>query len=251
MPIPQLSSLLLNRRGLPALGPTVLKWLDFVETESQFTVLCTALRGIPSEWVDWAEDSTSKAIARGVSVTEPLSYRLAVLLNGIINLQECKYLVDAMENALRVEALEYSRIVGIEISDVLYSVPDHAKFRPLPSTIPNLVMSCTFYQLSELFARNWNGVRLVSKAGKPMVSGFRSVFQSKKSCRDVNRFRKAMKTARNCRNDVAHSRRLFAYADVEIVYKAMGDWFDALHLDICSRVASYRGMRPNFLDGLV
>ncbi len=251
MPIPQLSSLLLKTKGLPIISPTVSLWLDLVASEAEFSSLCTALRGIPAGWVDWTEAIVNRAIVRGITVSKPLPYRLAVLLNGIVNLQECKYLVDAMENALRVEALEHARREGIGLNDIIKTVPEHWKMIPVPASLPQLIASSSFYQLTELFIRNWEHVWVYSKPRKNAVPGFWKVFQSNGRCRDVKQFRRAMTSARSYRNTIAHTKRLFAFADIDQLYVRMYQWFKAMHLDIDSRIMTYRGMRPRFLDGLI
>ncbi len=250
-PIPQLSSLLLKTKGLPAIGPTVSLWLNLVESETEFLALCTALRGIPANWVDWAEDIVNQRIARGVIVLKPLPYRLAILRNGMVNLQECKYLVDAMENALRVEALEHARKVRIELGDITHRLPDFSKYNPAPTTLPAWIASSTFSHLTELFTRNWTYVWISFVPGKVRVPGFWQVFQDNKHCRDVNQFRRAMASARRYRNDIAHTRRLFTFTEIQHLYNDMSNWFEAMHLDIGSRVKNYRSVRPKFLDGLM
>ncbi len=248
MPIPQLSSLLLQAKNVPLLGNTGRSWLELIRSEAQFELFCRTLRGIPSQWVAWAEDAAVRATTRGVRIDDPLGYRLAALLHGIINLQECKFLLDSIENALRVAALSHAHHEHLEFNDVAHTIPESLAYQNGTADFESFVMGATFYQVSELFARNWNHVCCPRSSRR--VSGFWRAFSLKRECRDVHRFRATMKLARSFRNDIAHSRRLFAFHEIEHLSVRLDAWLFALGVDLRSRIEAYRAARPRFLEGL-
>lgn len=251
MPIPQLSSLLNRVSGLPRLTGSLQVWMELVESEGDFYSLCNAIRGVPISWLDWTEQIAQGNAGRGLPINDPLAYRLSVLQNGIVNMQESKFVVDTLENAIRVALVEFSGKYKILIDDVLPTIPDGCKIYPRPHSISELASSLTFYQLTATLQRNWNSLSISENGTRAAVSGYWRIFEAAKCCRDVNRFRNDMNFARSLRNDIAHSRRLFSQSEVDQLHRAACKWLAALHIDVLQRVAKYRELRPRFLDSLV
>jgi hypothetical protein len=77
-------------------------WMRLTKSYNECEVLGPALSGIPKPWIEWAERiASSHERRRGDAIRSPLKFRMSVLWNGIVLLQEAKFICDTLENALR------------------------------------------------------------------------------------------------------------------------------------------------------
>jgi len=255
MPGPQRSSLL-DRQLLNE--PPSVEWLQLAETEKDFLELLSVVNGTPNSWLEWVEDRVVELQTRGVHVRRPLGYRLGTLWNGIILLQETKYLCDLVETTLRQALTSYAILTGVTLGCLLATVPKWKSIRkqydPLRkdgSCIDGPVciefLNCfSFYQLTETLARNWR----VMPGTSPQRRGFGSLFWHQRGCRDPNCFVRDMKWIRTTRNDIAHSRKLFQLHETRGVYQVSKRWLKPLGIAVQHRIIAYRRRRPSFLREL-
>lgn len=255
MPGPQRSSLL--HRHLVAGQPSA-EWLSYAETEAEFLSLLGVVNGTPSDWLDWVEARASASVERGVTIDKPIEWRLSLLWNGMIMLQEMKFLSDLLETALRQVLVSYTSEHAVGFDGIAETIPNRdsvlSHYRRMKCSAVDValppsseLMACfTFYQLTETMARNW---KHFPRSGGP-TRGFGSLFWHSRLCRDVNYFRRTMKRVRIVRNDIAHSRRLFAEEEAHKLLASVATWLDPLGIEVKTRVVSYRKRRPRFLEPL-
>lgn len=226
-------------------------WTTFAKTSKQYFQLRRILAGIPQPWIEWAEKQTHR---RQDFVEKSLEYRITVLWNGITLLQESKYLTDVVENTLRRCFVDFVVSNQTELSELL--VPQWGvgkekslslQYRNYTSSIGDFVAEhFSFYQLYGAMAANWLSLAH-SKKHKP---GFAHLFWGWKFYPDANTFLSDMKSIKNIRNDIAHSRRLFNVDEVKALYKITAKWLKPLDVDVADRIRSYRRQRPKFLRDL-
>lgn len=201
----------------------------------------------------WVEAQVAERKERGVQIRNPLAYRLSVLLNGIILLQESKFICDAVENALRQSFIEHSALHQLTWNDVRVAEWKRVcrKFQAKQKVIdktksidPDFVMCFTFYQLTQTIVYNWK------TASGRVAPGYRNLFKGVAECGDVNRFEQDMKTLRMARNSIAHSEKLFTPEQTRQLYRKACFWLDPLEVKLSSRVLEYRSKRPRFMNDL-
>lgn len=242
----------------------VSEWIQLIRTEKEYRELLLAVQGVPPAWLEWAEERVKAASRRGIEINSRIGYALSILWNGITLLQECKFLCDVFENALRtgfvhwvsVNQLSYAQLSstipgwGELVSEINHKLPH--LLPPEPATIfqPRVVGEFTFYQLTETMARNWKRVRPGNSNCRFSPKGFCTLFRHDPHCRDVSMFQRHMKAIRQTRNDVAHSRRLLSIDEVKNVYHLIGLWLKPLNVELMRKIVIYRNNRPNFLRDL-
>lgn len=249
---PSLMSLLTSRSHST---PPVCDWVQLISTEQEMTDLLFAVQGIPAAWLKWADQQAIKMHKRR-TVHSRVGYALTTLWNGITLLQECKFLADVLENALRVCSIGYISLNRITY-DQLYPKPYLEQIRNLQSKVPadgtsiiqpDFIVSTSFEQLTRTLSLNWEQISSVSEGEH--LDGFRRLFWDEVHLRDVNLFKSDMGTIRNYRNDIAHSKRLFALSDVNRINRIVCKWLKPLNVELMQKVISYRKNRPRFLQDL-
>jgi hypothetical protein len=200
---------------------------------------------MPRPWLEWVDRQISNYAQRGNSVRDPLQYRLSILWNGIILLQESKFIGDVTENALRRSLIDFMVIQKLSFSDL--QIPEWSKknydslfssYRKSQSDF--IAEHFTFYQLYGTFQENWT---------IPHKAGFSVIFNNKKYL-NLAQFKVDMKNIKQIRNDIAHSRKLFRPDEVRNLYKVAHKWLIPLGVNLAERVKAYRQQRPKFLQDL-
>jgi hypothetical protein len=233
-------------------------WLASATSADEYFRLAAALSTIPTTWIEWTE----KIVRRGRRTKNPpvnaLSYRMSILWNGIILLQETKFLCDITETALRQAILRHCHANQILLGDFYEKIPawkktvDRLKLKDavgpwlLEPISEGLLSNFDFYQTSQIIAVNWNRV-----CCKQFKIGFGDLFWADAACRDLNLFTKDMQTVRHARNQIAHSRALFQPHETQAIYDIAHRWLSPIDVGIGERVLRYRRDRPDFLDGIL
>jgi hypothetical protein len=248
MPNPQYSSPSL---GLHLSLPFYKDWLQLAQNTKQYFELRKILRGIPQPWIEWAESQVVSYLLRGNEVRNPLEYRLSILWNGIVYLQESKYIGDIIENALRRGFIDY--ILDKQIDFPALKIPEwnksclSEKFKIYTKSQADFIIEYfTFYQLYGTMVENW----LLACNSVPLKPGFRILFMKKGYCPDVHLFLRDMKLVKKARNDIAHTRKLFKANEVQDLYRIACKWLEPLDVNITDRILAYRKQRPKFLQDL-
>lgn len=235
-----------------------LTWLNFSTTAEDYLELATTLSGIPKPWIEWVENQVNRRLERGIVIKKPLSYRLAILWNGIILLQETKFICDVLENAYRQGFYSHCSKLKLKFSDLESSIPSYKQVAWQYMKEENVkidnealvsaeFLSCfTFYQLTETMVRNWKKIFI----GKGNREGFVTLFWKDVCCRDSKLFSKDMRCIRQVRNKIAHSKTLFYVGETQKIYQLACKWLPPLSVELKTRVIGYRRERPRFLENL-
>lgn len=93
------SSLIIDQEVEHLLRDT--RWQTLARSRAERLQLFQTISGIPECLIDQVEANVIAVAGRGVVIRDPLGYRLACLRNGLMGLQECKYICDQAELALR------------------------------------------------------------------------------------------------------------------------------------------------------
>ena len=181
-------------------------WAAYCTSVTEVLRLADLLKGISPAWIEWAERRVRAAEVRGVRLRKPLAYRVGVLWNGIIHLQEAKFICDALENALREAATRHLAMYNVPLAVVAPALPaGRSTANPrdvndqLQRALGAWLRSLTFYQLTELYARFWMSLPAVDA----VAPGFRHAFSRPARCRSVAAFQTDMATIRHRRNEIA------------------------------------------------
>lgn len=244
MPGPQYLSV---SPGLAA-APDAVDWTQLARTVSDFYAARSDLRGIPYSWISSIDKRADRTVAKGHQIRDPLKYRLSCLTNGIILLQEAKFITDVYENALRFSAANHVYRCEPDLAELAASVPGKG-MKVVPNkdhdSISTAFLGLTSYQLTDLIARHWSRLPEITNSRL----GFRTLFWKYRRCRDVGLFRRDAKTIRNIRNFLAHSTMLPTQSHVEQLCARSRTWLRPLEVDIDGRIRDYRRRRPRFLEG--
>lgn len=226
------------------------QWLMYVKTAKEYDRLETTLEGIPEFWIDWVEKQVKSAEKRGIKIDNQLSYRIASLWNGIVLLQESKFICDTVENALRKAVEDF--IFKNSLSYQQLIIPNWKRISIEVEQLPNgpsisiILKHMTFYELCGLINKNWSGIPKFNRS----VTGLCTIFWNSFECRDKNMFISDMGFIRRERNRIAHSKELFKSSDTQKLYKISCRWLKPLNVELKERILSYRNIRPNFLNDL-
>jgi len=208
-------------------------WFALAQSLDEHILLIKTFNGMPKEWIEWAEKRVVSATERGVVVTSPLSYRLSALWNGLILLQESKFLCDSIENALRNVFILHSSEFDFTLIDTIDAMPNKVKWSSKiaalksDEVINKLIIEFSFGELTQMIFRNWNKIGISAS-----IPGFINLFYTNVSCRDANLFINDMSFVRKQRNDIAHSKRLFLPNETTKLFKVAQKWLTPLHVDI-------------------
>jgi hypothetical protein len=238
--------------------PPYRDWMGLVRSYKECMLLGPNLCGIPKPWIEWTEIIVSSRERRGSTVRNPLAYRLSLMWEGIILLQEAKFICDTLENALRQLICAHCARQSVLWHDLRKTVPEYwkAEERVLKDSgivvaeshviPPPLLLHFTFYQTTETIARNWKRI-----PGTPSdLAGFGNAFRRHKERRDVHSFTNDMKVLRAARNRIAHSRELFQRHETQNLFALAERWLTPLDLTVSARIIDYRRRRPRFLETL-
>lgn len=229
-------------------SPPYSNWLELTKNSNQFYELRNVLSGTPRPWLEWVDKQVYNYTQRGNLVHNPLQYKLSILWNGIILLQESKFIGDMTENALRRSIVDFMAIQELTFSDL--QIPEwNKKFDTVfleyrKSQSDFIAEYFTFYQLYGTFQENWSSPKKNSHK-----TGFGIIFNNKKQL-DLVQFKTDMKDIKQVRNDIAHSRKLFRPDEVKNLYKVANKWLTPLGVNLYERVKGYRQQRPRFLQDL-
>lgn len=169
-------------------------WLNYTTKAEDYIILATTLSGVPKLWLEWVEKEVINSVKRGINIKNPLSYRMSVLWNGIILLQETKFICDILENAFRQGIYSHTSRFGIKYGEIEKLIPEknslEEKYRKeekdsivFDSPIKaSFLTYFTFYQLTETIVRNWK----IIYTTKIQYEGFSKLFWTDIKCRDKN-----------------------------------------------------------------
>jgi len=231
-------------------------WMTLAQDYQQCTLLDRALFGIPEPWVRWADAVARARERRGSLIRSPLEYRLARLHDGMVLLQEAKYICDLVENVLRQVVVSHCTKQEITWEELRLNVRgiDKLELQALRNGIqqarheaPTLdfLLQATFYQTEHIAASCWTSFPVKRKA-----AGFRTCFFHDRRCRESAVFVADMDHIRKVRNRIAHASGLFERYEVQFLFKLAQRWLSPLGINPSERVMRYRKDRPRFLEAL-
>lgn len=231
-------------------------WKKYTSTTVELDNLFKIFHSLPKEWIEWVEEQTQKR----PKIDNPLEQRMSILENGIIFLQEAKYICDICENALR--QMIFSHIAQYELTFEYF-----ADLRPyewgsalkqyerenrctIIDTDPiedDFIMTLSFSQITAIISKGWKN----NNWNRQHILGYGTFFINDSRCRDCNVFIKEMTFIKGKRNIIAHSKRLFSKDDVQIMFKIVNKWLSPLEINVTEKIRLYRMHRPNFLQDVV
>ena len=254
---PSLISLLAGRTHS---DQPISRWIENATCEQEIHTLLLSVQGFPCTWLQWADKRIRRARRRNRQINSESSYAIASIWNGLTVLQECKFLCDTLENALRFAFINFVTANRLSPTDLFAPksklITRTKNRRPwLLETSdnlihPNLIFEADFAEIVETFTLHWKRVALKSRHERSPKIGFRTLFWSDVHCRDVTLFYKHMNVVREIRNKVAHSRHLLSNSDLQRLTKYVIIWLRPLNVELMHKVNSYRVNRPNFLREL-
>jgi hypothetical protein len=233
------------------------EWLSFTKNANDYFRLAITLSSVPLSWLEWTERIVRRRGKRK-TVIDPLGYRMTILWNGIILLQETKFICDIMENALRQAILRHCHKHSILLEHVHRTIPDWEKtikkikrqegtdISPSEPMSDKFLFNLTFYQTTEIISRNWSKID-----GAGPRTGFNDLFWRNQECRDRKLFEHDMRIIRNARNQIAHSKSLFQSHETQKVCSIAWKWLSPVDIGIGPRIQRYRRDRPGFLTGIL
>ena len=212
---------------------------------------------MPKEWLNWVDIKVEKSIKRDIEIQNQLNYRLSILWNGIILLQETKYICDVLENALRqliTNHINTHELTFRNFSEFVYRwkkimekyEANNGKVDLNHLVTTQFLMTLSFLQITEMIYAGWKTV-----STKSHIHGFGNYFRADKNCRDLNIFRKDMEIIRHSRNAIAHSHKLFSKEEAQNLFEFTNKWLTPIDVDLSQKVISYRHQRPKFLHELI
>lgn len=259
MPTPRTPSLTSILASQVEISPPVCDWIQELKTEEELVRLLLTVRGIPTSWLEWAEKKAKSVEKRKGVLQYRVGYVLSTLWSGVTLLQECKFLCDLLENALRTGFINWVVLNKVTYGHLTPTIPSWRKITdrnphlrlndgsmPFPA---GAVIEFDFYQLTETIVRNWRFIP-APRTTYQSVRGFCNLFRHDARCRDVAVFERHMKFVRGVRNDIAHSKRLFDIGELRKLNKVVCTWLKPLNIELMEKVAIYRSRRPNFLHYL-
>lgn len=239
-------------------GPLPASWSALANTADELNRLHHAVRGVPTEWLEWTAQIVRKRVERLGAPNSIMDFHLSVLRNGLIQFQESKFLCDIMENALRSAFVcksrqhqldgqfIYSKIPCRNNSDVWQELAIKMKESCDENTVAKLVSVMTFYQLHYTITTFWTEL----PSGKNGCTGFHSLFTASKHCLDGNLFKHDMGHINRIRNTIAHSKELLQPHQVRSLAQLVDKWLSPMGVILQERVSAYRQERPRFLGEL-
>lgn len=200
------------------------------------------ISGIPEHWLIWADRHKSARDLRGEPLNASLRYKEQTLQHGIIALQECKYMCDLVEIALRQSLSTHIRELGMQQSSALI-ISGRARLNPQPLDNLDALGRITFGELTESIGRYW-------KRYPSHHLGFRQAVWGIPACRQLRVFSRDMDSIRAMRNVIAHSRHPVSADGARRLYAESRAWLEALGVNLTEKLRQYREHRPQFLHPL-
>ncbi len=197
------------------------------------------ISGIPEHWLIWADRQKSARDLRGEPLTASLRYKEQTLQQGIIALQECKYICDLVENALRQSLSMHINELGMQQSSALI-ISGRSRLSPQPVDNLDALGRITFGELTETIGRYW-------KRYPSHHLGFRQAVWGIPACRQLRVFSRDMDSIRALRNVIAHSRHPVSTDDARRLCAESRLWLEALGVNLSEKLRQYREHRPQFL----
>lgn len=231
-------------------------WIQLAKTHEELQQLLKTFHIMPKEWLLWVDLKVEKSIKREIDVQNQLNYRLSILWNGIILLQETKYICDVLENALRqliTNHIDTHELTFKHFSEFVYRwkkimenfEANNGKVDLNHMVSTQFLMTLSFFQISEIIYAGW-----ITLSTKSHIPGFGNYFRPDKNCRDLNVFRRDMEVIRHSRNAIAHSHKLFSKDEAQNLFEFTNKWLTPIDVDLSQKVVSYRHQRPKFLNEL-
>jgi hypothetical protein len=217
-------------------------WLDQASNLDELLRVQRTISGIPEPWLVWADQQQRAREQRSGPLSAPLRYKEQTLQQGIIALQECKYICDLVENALRQNLSTQIQELGLHRSPYLI-VSGHTRLSPPPLDSLEAIGRITFGELTETIGRYW-------KRYPSHPLGFRQAVWAVPACRQLQAFTRGMNTIRAMRNDIAHSRHPVSSDSTRRLYAESRIWLEALGVNLAEKLKQYRVHRPYFLRHL-
>lgn len=217
-------------------------WLDQASDLEEVRRIQGTISGIPEPWLAWADRQQQAREQRGEPLVAPLRYKEQTLQKGIIALQECKYICDLVENALRQTLATHIQEFGLQEATKLV-ISGFARLNPRPADSLEALGRITFGELTETIGRYW-------KRYPSHPLGFRQAVWGTPACRQLRMFIRDMDAIRALRNDIAHSRHPVSADSTRKLYAGSWTWLEALGVDLPEKLAQYRVHRPHFLHPL-
>jgi len=233
--------------------PPYRDWLSLTKTAGKYFALAHTLSSFPPAWIKWADRKALLCSRRGFVTKDPIAYRMAILWNGIILLQESKFLCDMMENSLRIGVYRHCVLRAVPLQSIYVRSWERTRSRfekdyktklDLSAPIPELMLSSMdFGLIPQLITDNWRRIKL----SPSFEIGFGDLFWRKRACRDKNLFAHDMGVIREAHNALAHSKKLFEETEVLRIYSVVQRWLDAIDIGLAPRIAQYRQHRRDYL----
>lgn len=248
-----------NHRPLYDLYPYS-DWKKYASTTTELDNLFKIFHSLPKEWIEWIEERVENAIKRNIVINNPLDYRMSILENGIIFLQEAKYICDLCENVLR--QMIFSHIAQYELTFEYFS---NLRIYEWGATLrkyerdydyvvidtdiieDDFIMTLSFSQITAIISRGWKP----NHWNRKNIVGYGSFFFNDSRCREYIRFEKDMKYMKGKRNMIAHSKQLFSQENVQVMFEIANLWLSPLGVNVPEKVLQYRKHRPHFLKELL
>lgn len=234
-------------------------WLHHARTGEECLQAAGALSSFPDDWIDWAEKIATRIEADGKVLSSPLGYRLTIILNGFILLQESKFICDIVENSFRMIVAKQVQSLSLTTGEVSKSIPGWKSLKNRlererelelgdKSEFPNKVLlELTFHQVVIIIYQNWR--RIYARCGTQ--TGFKLYFSRDQRYQDSNKFLSDATYVRKFRNKVAHSNRLFQSSETQKLYRVSSNLVASQNGNLNERVLNYRRSRPRFLESVV
>jgi hypothetical protein len=196
-------------------------WIQFAKTLGELQDLLKTFHIMPKEWLSWVDAKVEKSIKRNIEIHDQLNYRLSILWNGVILLQETKYICDVLENALRqliTKHINTHDLTFKNFSEFVYRwkkimenyEPNNGKVNLSNMITTHFLMTLSFHQITEIIYAGWKTI-----STKSPIPGFGIYFRGDKNCRDLNMFRRDMEIIRHSRNAIAHTHKLFSHEEAQ------------------------------------
>lgn len=233
------------------------EWLALTTSTPEYFRLAHTLSLFPVGWLAWTE-RTARRLSRGrANIRNPLGFRMSILWNGVVLLQEAKFLCDVLENGLRVAVRRHCEMRGIALKYVYSTAWEGYRKRlrkdrsfelNFDRPIPELLLSSlTFGHLIDLISGNWFRI----PPSPRYQFGFACIFWENIAFRDKNLFGRDMRKIKDARDKIAHSSKLLHEAEVRELYSLVHKWLEVIDVGADPRIARYRKVRPDFLTEVV
>jgi hypothetical protein len=235
--------------------PPYPKWIAKVQSKKELNQLFKVINSTPVTFSKWTEKKVEHLVKRGIVINNPINYRLSLMRQGLVLLQECKFLCDLVENTIRHIYYVHLTSQDLTFKDLDFIYPkwklqksQYEKDKLIKvddnSLVTNeFILGMTFYDISTSIYKNWKHL------GKSIdYNGFRIFFPAKGKYSNKEQFKnEVIDIIRKRRNEIAHSKRLFTPDEALMLRNICQSWIDCLDFHFNVSLSSYRVSRPDFL----